>query len=1152
MSFVHLHSHSHYSLLDGLPKIDDMIARAQEIGSNALALTDHGVMYGAVEFYQKAKKAGIKPIIGFEGYLAPNSRKDKKQGEKPFHQILYARDLIGYKNLMRISSAAHLEGFYYKPRFDIEVLEKYSKGIIATSSCLQGIIPQHLKNGDEQKAVELVSVFQKIFGAENFYLEVQPHPEIPEQVTLNEQLFALARELSMPIIATNDSHYINKDDAEAQDILVCVQTGKTVQDTNRLKMTGVDLSMKSEEEMRAQFPDNPEVMDETVRLADRCDVELELGSFHFPAFELPEGKNADEYLSELTRKGLKEKFGSAAPEGYAERIEYELGIVKTKGYATYFLIVADFGNWARGNGIVATVRGSAAGSLVSYLIGITTVDPMTYHLPFERFLNPYRPSAPDIDMDFADNRRSEVLQYVRDTYGEDKVAQICTFGTMLARGAVRDVGRALGYPYAFCDRIAKLIPTGRQGFPMTIDRALKESEDLKAIYQSEADAKRLLDVAQKIEGCARHPSVHAAGVVISPTELTDFTPLQKETGGDNIITQYEMHAVEEAGLVKMDFLGIRNLSILGNAVRLVKKTKGVIVDIGDIPLDDPKTFTLLAKGQTMGMFQLGGGGMTRYLVELKPTKITDIMAMVALFRPGPMESIPEFIARKNDPSKVTYLDPRMEKFLKDSYGIITYQDDILYISIEIAGYNWEEADKLRKAMGKKIPEEMAAQKDKFIKGCVDHGKLEIGTAQHLWELIEPFAAYGFGRAHAASYGIVAYQTAYMKAHYPAEFMAALMSAESDDIEKVAEAVNECRSMGMQVLPPDVNESFADFTVVDDVTIRFGLSAIKNVGRHIIDVIIEERKQNGPYGGVPNFLERVADKDLNKKSIESFIKSGALDSLGERHTLFANVDRLLAFAKDSHEAAARNQGNLFGESEKSEQALQLVPAAPDGDEQLAWEKELLGLYISGHPLEKYRAMLEAGPYQISKITSAGGKVTIFTLLKTIKQISTKKGDLMAFLSLEDLSGHIEAIMFPKTYKQHREMIEENQLVAVQGKVEERNNTMQIIVEKVRPLTADSMNAVMNQSNPIENQAPAEQLGTNETFDATQIEIHVEKGMDKKLFDELKEILYNAQGIIPVTIHINGSKKIRLPHGVNPTHELKQKLVSLLGEARIHIR
>ncbi len=1148
MSFVHLHSHSHYSLLDGLPKIDDMIARAKEIGSPALALTDHGVMYGALEFYQKANAAGIKPIIGLEGYLAPHSRKDRTAGEKPFHQILYAKNLQGYKNLMRLSSLAHIEGFYYKPRMDKEILEQYHEGIIATSSCLQGEIPQMILEGKTHRVEELLKEWQQLFGKENFYLEVQPHPEIPEQIQVNEAILQLAKEHNVPTIATNDSHYVQKEDAEAQDILVCVQTGKTIHDANRLKMTEIDLSMKTEKEMREQFPDNPEVIDETVRLAEQCDVDIELGKFHFPLFELPEGKDADTYLRELTYKGLEETYESE-PEGYRERIEYELDIIKTKGYAAYFLIVADFGNWSRGHGIVTTVRGSAAGSLVSYLIGITTVDPMTYHLPFERFLNPYRPSAPDIDMDFADNRRGEVLEYVREKYGADKVAQICTFGTMQARGAVRDVGRALGYPYAFCDRLAKMIPQGKQGAAMTIEKALAESAELRDVYKKEPEAKKLLDVAKKIEGSARHPSVHAAGVVVAPTELNDFTPLQKETGGDNIITQYEMHAVEEAGLVKMDFLGIRNLSILGNAVAMVRKTKEVEVDIDNLPLDDQKTFDLLARGQTMGMFQLGGGGMTRYLVELKPTKITDIMAMLALYRPGPMESIPQFIERKHNPEKISYLDPRLEPILKDSYGIITYQDDVLYISIEMAGYNWEEADKLRKAMGKKIPEEMEAQKEKFLKGCVSHGKLSEDLAQQLWKLIEPFAAYGFNKAHASSYGIVSYQTAYMKAHYPAEFMASLMTAEADDIEKVAEAIEECKQLNIEVLPPDVNESFADFTVVDDNTIRFGLNAIKNIGGHIVSVIIDERKKNGKFKDIAEFLERIVDKDLNKKSMESFIKSGSMDCFDERHTLYHNVDVLLSYAREKHEAALRNQTSLFGETAQAGSELQLQPAPSNDDEKLAWEKELVGLYISGHPLDKYRDALASGPTQISHLQDMTGKATIFCLIQEVKQITTKKGDLMAFVRLEDLTGTIELIVFPKTYKEHKDLLEVNQLIEVTGSIEERNGAKQVLADVIKPLSTEAI-AYAQQMSGMRNTM----AGTPSPPQYEQnpvLSIYLDEAATQETFAKLKKILYNAQGKTPVTIHLNGSQKMKLPIQVDTSNGLTEQLMDMLGRASVRL-
>lgn len=1135
MSFVHLHCHSHYSLLDGLPKIDAMIARAKELGSPALALTDHGVLYGAIEFYEKARKAGIKPIIGLEGYLAPHSRKDRKQGEKPFHQILYAKNLAGYKNLLKLSSRSHLEGFYYKPRFDKELLEEYAEGLIATSSCLQGEIPQMILSGRVDQAESLIKEYQSLFGEGDFYLEVQPHPEIPEQIKVNEVLLAIAKEYRIPVIATNDSHYVNKKDAEAQDILVCVQTGKTVQDSNRLNMTSVDLSMKSEEEMRSAFPDHPEVLAETVRVASKCSVELVLDRFHFPRFEPPDNLTSDAYLQKLAYLGLADKYGQSPPEACRERVDYELGIIKHKGYATYFLIFADFTNWARSQGIIATVRGSAAGSLVSYVIGITTVDPMIFRLPFERFLNPFRPSAPDIDMDFADNRRSEVLQYVRAKYGEDKVAQICTFGTMMARGAVRDVGRALGYPYAFCDRLAKMIPTGRQGFPMTLERALHESEELARAYRGESDAKRLIDVARQIEGCARHPSVHAAGVVISPTELTDFTPLQRETGGENVITQYEMHAVEKAGLVKMDFLGIRNLSILGNAIKLVNKTKHKEIILEKIPFDDSTTFALLARGRTMGMFQLGGDGMTRYLVELKPSKITDIMAMVALFRPGPMESIPSFIERKHNPALIAHLDPRLETILKDSYGIITYQDDVLYIAIEIAGYNWEEADKLRKAMGKKIPEEMAAQKDKFTRGCISHGGLSDENSRALWKLIEPFAAYGFNKAHACSYGVVAYQTAYMKAHYPAEFMAALMSAESDDIEKVAAAVAECKAMRITVLPPDVNESFADFTVIDDATIRFGLSAIKNIGSHIVDVIISERKKNGPYTSIVDFLVRVADRDLNRKSLESFIKAGALSSLGDRGTLFGNIDKLLDFARTAHEAALRNQESLFGASGAEPRELSLAPAPEDPDQSLGWEKELLGLYLSSHPLEKHRELLAKSPHPIGNLSpDAVGTITCFGSLASIKEITTKKGDAMAFATLEDLTGTIELIIFPKLYRGRRELWQADAVLAVAGKPENRQGKLQLICDSVELLSEEV----------------AARAAKPEKRQSMHISLH--EPADFSRLDQIKKILYLKSGTMPVILHVNGTAQLKLPAGVDPSNGLAEELGALLGDGRVNIR
>ncbi len=1125
MSFVPLHVHSHYSLLDGLPKIDDLIKQAKALGFPALAITDHGVMYGCLEFYEKAIAAGLKPIIGLEGYLAPGSRLDRKANEKPFHQILLARTTEGYKNLMRLSSLAHLEGFYYKPRFDKDILRQFSAGLIATSGCLQGEIPQLILNNELKAIPDVIKDYQSIFGRENFYLEVQDHPEIPEQIRVNKILLDLAREHSLPAIATNDAHYLSSADAEAQDILVCVQTGKTVEDEKRLKMTNVDLSLKSEAQMRAAWPDNPEVIDNTAALAERCAVEIELGKFYFPIFALPAGKTGDEYLRDLTYAGLVKKYGAISDE-YRRRVDYELEVVAKKGYAAYFLIVADYTNWARSQGIISTTRGSAAGSLVSHAIGITTVNPMIFQLPFERFLNPFRPSAPDIDMDFADDRRDDVIAYVSAKYGANKVAQICTFGTMMARGSIRDVGRALGYPYSFCDRISKLIPPGKQGFTMTITRALNATDELKQLYNADGQVRRLLDIARQVEGSARHPSVHAAGVVIAPSDLTDFTPLQRETGGDKIITQYDMHAVENAGLVKMDLLGIRNLSILGLAVKIIQKTKNIIIDIDNLPFDDKTTFALLARGQTIGLFQLGGEGMTRYLVELKPTKITDIMAMVALFRPGPMESIPEFIARKHNPKLISYIDERLRAILKDSYGIITYQDDVLYIALEIAGYNWESADKLRKAMGKKIPAEMAKQKNKFIQGCIDHGRLTAAVAQKLWELIEPFAAYGFNKAHAASYGIVAYQTAYLKAHFPAEFMAAVMTAESGDIAKVAEAVAECQALGIKVLPPDINESFATFTVVDDRTIRFGLSAIKNIGDHIVEAIIAERKTRGPFADIMDFLSRVNDKDLNRKSLESFICSGSLDSFAGRHTLYGHIESLLAFARETRAAKITQQSSLFGaEPGGGERTLRLTAKPDNPAEILQWEKELLGLYISGHPLKQYQARLARGERAISSLVKAEAKVQIAGLLASLKQITTKKGEAMAFMTLEDLTGAIEVIIFPKLFAQCRGLLLPDQVLAVWGKSEERADKFQILAEKIEPLNTDANEPMM--------------------------EITLAESDDKTIFAQLKELLYNYPGHTPVTLRLHGSKTIKLPRQVDIKSGLAEKLKNLIGRERIKV-
>ncbi|MCX6705591.1 MAG: DNA polymerase III subunit alpha, partial [Candidatus Woesebacteria bacterium] len=828
--FVHLHVHTEYSLLDGLSNASSLLSFVKEQGMDALAITDHGAMYGVIDFFKEAKKQSVKPIIGIESYMTTGNMTSKDR--QNFHLILLAKNNDGYKNLMKLTSEAHLDGYYYKPRFDRETLKKYSKGLICTSACPLGEIGQALIQDDYKQAKKTAQWFLDVFG-QDYYLEIQRHGfdkwvtdasnlEIKRSlITVSENskkveegVIRLSRDLGIALVATNDAHYVNKEDARAQDALVCIATGKTVSDTNRMRYIDTpDFYIKTPFEMSLLFKDFPDSLENTVKIAEKCNVEIPLGKWFFPEFDLPKGKTSDDYLREQAREKLKEKIPNFSKE-VKERLEHELTIICQKGYAPYFLIVMDMVNWANEKGIITNTRGSAAGSLVSYTLGITTVNPLTYYLPFERFLNPFRPSPPDIDLDVADDRREEIINYISEKYGKESVAQICTFGRMLARGAVRDIARVLGYPYAIGDRISKLIPIGSQGFPMTIEKALNETPDLKTFYDTDSDAKLVIDLAKQVEGNTRHISVHAAGVVVAPGKLTEFTPIQKEPSGEKIITQYEMHACEDVGLIKFDILGIRNLSILGSSVDIVEKLTGKRVDIRSIPFDDKKTFEMLTLGETMGVFQLGGSGMTKYLKELKPTRIEDLMTMVALYRPGPISQIPEYIKRKHNPRLVKYLDPRMEKFLGASFGLIVYQDDLLFCALDLAGYTWEEADKFRKAVGKKIPEEMAAQKQKFVDGIIKNGQTK-DFAENLWKLFEPFQSYGFNKAHAASYGIVAYQTAYMKANYPVEYMTALFSAEEGDIDKISLAVSECRRMKIKVLPPDINESDFGFTITEN-------------------------------------------------------------------------------------------------------------------------------------------------------------------------------------------------------------------------------------------------------------------------------------------------------------------------------------------------
>ncbi|MBI2670314.1 MAG: DNA polymerase III subunit alpha [Candidatus Yanofskybacteria bacterium] len=1087
--FVHLHTHTHYSLLDGLTQIDELVARVKELGMEAVAITDHGSMYGAIEFYQKAKKAGIKPIIGCEMYVTENMYDKRPSGGSGksngnyFHLVLLAENNAGYQNLIKLVTAAHLEGFYYKPRVDKNLLRQHGEGLIALSACLGGEISRALLSNQYDKAKKVAQEYDEIFGRGNFFIEVQQHPKLEEQNLASKKLIELARETGIPLVATQDSHYLRSEDAHAQDVLLAVQTGNEVGDKDRLTMRNDDFSLLPPEKMAEKFAEIPEALENTSKIADRCNVELTLGKFIFPDFKLEPGKTADQMLDELTMSGAVKHGLNDDPEAEKRR-HFELEIIKNKNYSPYFLVVADLIRFARESNIYTTVRGSVAGSLVAYLSGITNVNPIEFQLPFERFLNPFRPSAPDIDMDFADNRRQEVIEYAKKKYGSDKVAQIGTFGTMMARGAVRDVARALGKPYEFGDRIAKLIPMGSQGFPMTIDHAIKLEPELKNLYDQNAEVAEILDIAKKLEGTVRHVSVHAAGVVIAPRPLTEYVPIQFDPKGkDNLITQYDMHTVGEdgVGLTKLDFLGIRNLAILENAVSLVEKYRGITIDIEKIPFDDKETFSMLAKGETEGLFQLNGSGMTKHLMDLKPTTIHDINAMVALYRPGPINNIPEYIARKHGRSPIKYFHPKAQKFLDKSYGILVYQDDLLFTAMELAGYNWESVDKFRKAVGKKIPAEMAKQHQIFVEGCQTHSGITKQQAEQIWNLFEPFQGYGFNKAHAACYGRVAYQTAYMKAHFPAEYMCAVLTAESGDMEKIAAIITECQRMEIPVLPPDINSSLKDFTIIkggkdpdaksikdsrfsnhawheeNRDQIRFGLLTIKNFGEGVADAVIAERNTGGIFQNIEDFVTRVQNKDLNKKSLESLIKCGAMDVFGERATLFANIEQLLYYSRESTKTQSSGQISLFAgpEAGVTLPPLRLAVAEPaTRAEKLMWEKELLGLFISDHPLKDYQQQLdfEKGLTQIKNISSNrnGGQIKIGGMVTKIQKIITKQGKPMIFSWIEDMTGKIETVVFPNVLEANPEAFAENKVVVISGKLNDRDGIPKILCDTVRPI------------------------------------------------------------------------------------------------------
>ncbi len=1067
--FIHLHVHSHYSLLNALPTPKELAAAAKADGQTSLAITDNGALYGAIDFYKACTANDIKPIIGLDAFLAPRTRFDKETNiDKPRNRlVLLAKNDAGYKNLIELVTRAFVDGFYYRPRIDTELLEKHSEGLIAIIPSFAGEVAYALKDGDAERAGEKLDWYKRIYG-DNCYLEITNHPEILDHNENQERIKALAKETNTPLVATHDVYYLKPEDRLARETMIKIQSGGVV-DTSQ-GGGDEDFSFLSQEEMKKRFADVPEAISNTVKIANECNVEIVLGqdAWQFPNYIIESGKEPDDELKEKAYEGVEWRGLSLEDAATKERLDYELDVIKMKGYAKYFLVVGDLLREARERGILTTIRGSVAGSLTTYVLGITNVDPLEYKLPFERFLNPERPSAPDIDMDYADDRRDEIIAYAKEKYGENNVAQIGTFGTMMARAAVRDVARALGHPYSVGDTIAKLIPMGSQGFPMTITKALEIEPDLAKLYKQDSESREVIDLAKQIEGRVRHLGVHAAGVVIAPEPLNQFVPVQPDPKTGKYITQYEMHSVGEdgVGLLKFDFLGIKNLAILADAVKRVKKIRGVDIDIENIPLDDKKTFEILAKGETIGLFQLNGSGMTAFLKQLKPSTIHDINAMVALYRPGPMESIPQYIERKHNPTLVSYLDPRLEQILDRSYGVITYQDDVMMTAITLAGYSWLDADKLRKAMGKKIPEVMEAEKEKLMVGFIEHGKLTQQKADQLWKLIEPFAAYGFNKAHAASYGRVAYQTAYMKANYPVEYMSAVLTADSGDTDKIAEIIHECSRMEIDVLPPDINESFADFSVVPNTNkIRFGLTTIKNFGAGIAEAIIEERKANGSYESLSDFLTRVHDRGLNRKSLEALIETGALDRFEDRGLMYGNIDTLLAFNKESVSAKQASQDSLFGgDFSASQLVLNKDYGEPISDAQkLTWEKDLLGVYVSGHPLDNFKEELAkrdsidsikqavADKNEIAMVKMKGQLITA-GMVETVRELLTKKGDRMAFITIASKTDQIEATAFPETYKELHDLLQPGQCIAVKGKLQIRNDEPGILIDRVKQLVS----------------------------------------------------------------------------------------------------
>ncbi len=1149
MSFAHLHVHTEYSLLDGSNKIKEYVARVKELGMNSAAITDHGVMYGVIDFYRAAKEAGIKPILGCEVYVAPGSRFDREKvegEERYYHLILLAENDQGYHNLMKIVSRGFTEGYYYKPRVDREVLETYHEGIICLSACLAGEVQKLLARGNYEEAKKAALWHEATFGKGNYYLELQDHG-LPEQKNVNQQLLRLSQDTGIELVATNDVHYTYETDVDSHDILLCIQTGKKLSDENRMRYEGGQFFVKSEEQMRALFPYAQQAIDNTQKIADRCNVEIEFGVLKLPKYDVPDGYSSWEYLQKLCYEGLERRYTPEKQQELKPQLEYELGVIHQMGYVDYFLIVWDFIHYARKNGIaVGPGRGSAAGSIVSYTLEITNIDPNRYSLIFERFLNPERVTMPDIDIDFCVERRQEVIDYVSRKYGKDQVVQIVTFGTMAARGVIRDVGRVMDLPYAYVDGIAKQIPTE---LGITIEKALKMNPELRSMYESDENVKKLIDMSKRLEGLPRHTSMHAAGVVISSKAVDEFVPLSRASDG-SITTQFVMTTLEELGLLKMDFLGLRNLTVIQKAVRLIEKSQGIQLDIDHIDMDDKGVLDSLGTGHTEGIFQLESAGMKNFMKELKPQSLEDIIAGISLYRPGPMDFIPAYIRGKNNPQSIVYDCPQLEPILKPTYGCIVYQEQVMQIVRELAGYTMGRSDMVRRAMSKKKTAVMEKERQNFVygnkeegvPGCISNG-IDEKVANKIYDEMIDFAKYAFNKSHAAAYAVVSYQTAYLKYYYPVEYMAALMSSVMDNSGKISEYILTCRQMGIQVLPPSVNEGESGFSVSGGA-IRYGLAAIKSVSQNVIEKLCEERQERGKFTSLKDFLTRMADREINKRVVENLIKAGALDNLGatrkQSMMVYAGIMDSIAQDKKNNMAGQMTLFDFAGEEEKSEFEVKLPDVGEYSKEMyLGFEKEVLGVYISGHPLEEYE---EKWRRNISRVTTDflldeetgqtkvndGEKAIVGGMIvdKTIKY--TKNNKTMAFITLEDLVGTLEVIIFPKDYEKNSRLLNVDDKVFIRGRVsteEEKNG--KLICEKIY------------------------------SFDETKKELWLQfetktdyEDKEEKLFQMMK----NSDGSDSVVIYISGAKLIkRLPpsQNIGVSSEIVNNLTNFLGENNVKV-